>query len=195
MNDIEDKYLPGDVLAVRTGSIFGWWIRLGSALRDQPNLDNHIVIVDHTDSNGTLWGIEGRPGGVGWVDCSIYLQGRNAAYTVNNVRQFISTDKRKLITTTCQAMLHTEYDWPAIAADALADLRLPVTWAGREQWGPNAPGHVVCSSLAAWAYYHNNVSGPYTKPSAGVDGGVLKELPLIQPSDWVKWIIDNGYNG
>lgn len=186
-----EKYLPADILAVRTSSAFGRWIRFGSALRDQPNLANHIVIVDHLDSSGILWGIEGRPGGVGWVDCAVYLQ---SPYTISNTKQYISPTRRDHITATCRAMIGTEYDWPAIAADALTDLHLPAVWADREKWGPQSPGHVVCSSLAAWAYYHNEVDGPFDVPASGVSGGVLKELPLIQPSDWVDWIIRNKYD-
>lgn len=45
--------LPGDVLAVRTSGRPAWWIRLGAALKDEPNLSNHIAVAHHTDKAGT----------------------------------------------------------------------------------------------------------------------------------------------
>jgi len=67
--------MPGDLLLTRSKTgVFGRLIRVGAALRDEPNLINHVVIVDHQDRQGTWWGIEGRPGGVGWVDLQRYRQ-------------------------------------------------------------------------------------------------------------------------
>jgi hypothetical protein len=183
----------GDVIAVRTSGKAAWWIRFGAALRNEPNLDNHIVIVYRVDETGTVWGLEGRPGGVGEVDCAKYFTGSYSAYAVNNRKQYKTAAQREAIVDTCYAMLGTKYDWPAIAADALVDLRLPSVWADRETWGPQVPVHVVCSSLAAWAYWKNGLYGPYAHPTSGIKGGVLKELPLIQPADWVKWMIENNY--
>lgn len=185
----------GTVLAVRTGGLAGWWIRFGAAWRNLPNLDNHIVIVHHVDSSGTVWGIEGQPGGVGWVDCANYFYGVNGSYVVSNWRQPLSLQERSSVAKICESMLHVAYDWPAIAADALNDLRLPATWAVRDdKWGSQAPGHVVCSSLAAWAYWKSGIPGPYDKPASGISGGVLNELPLIQPGDWTNWAYQNRYS-
>ena len=64
---------PGDLLATRGDGWASTMIRLGAAFRDHPNTINHIAIVHHTDDAGTLWCIEGRPGGVGWKDATAYL--------------------------------------------------------------------------------------------------------------------------
>src|SRR5690242_20152365 len=67
--------LPGDILAVNTGMHFGSrMIRFGAAVRElvtgkaEPDFVNHIAFVHHIDAHGVPWGLEGRPGGVGWVD-------------------------------------------------------------------------------------------------------------------------------
>src|SRR5262244_4651766 len=73
---------PGDILVTRSASLFGRLIRLGAALRDQPNADNHVAIVHHTDKHGTTWCLEGRPGGVGWRDARDYLR---SPWTMTNV--------------------------------------------------------------------------------------------------------------
>lgn len=60
----------GDVVCTRNPGT-GWSARIrrfGAALRDQPNTVDHTVVVHRRDAAGTLWGIEGRPGGVGEVD-------------------------------------------------------------------------------------------------------------------------------
>jgi len=75
---------PGDVLAVRGGGLAGKLIRLGAAFRGQPNLDAHIAVVHHTDEHGTVWALEGRPGGVGWRDAKAYLA---SPWTVTNAGQ------------------------------------------------------------------------------------------------------------
>lgn len=56
---------PGDVLVTRSGGWQARLIRLGAALRDKPNLSSHVAVVHHTDVKGTLWVLEGRPGGAG----------------------------------------------------------------------------------------------------------------------------------
>lgn len=172
---------PADVVAVRTGGAAAWWIRFGSALRNQPNLDNHIVVVHHRDASGTLWGIEGRPGGVGWVDVSVYYSGVWGSYALSNIRQPKSASQRDGVCKTAEAMLHTPYDWPGIAEDALEDLHLPELWA--EKWNGTTPGHVVCSSLASWAYSQYKLAAPKTA-----------DPRHIEPSDWAEFIIAGGYN-
>lgn len=167
---------PGDVLAVRSNGAAGWWIRIGAALHNQPNLSNHIAVVHHTDIHGTVWGIEGRPGGVGWVDCRKYLE---SPYTLTNVEQNKTAIQRQNICKTMEAMLGTPYDWEAISVDGMTDLgvRLP-GW--RPDWTGTVPGHVVCSSLADYAYWKNNVDCP-----VGGRG--------VQPSDWVKFILTKAW--
>src|SRR5512146_551060 len=171
----------GDVCVVRTSGWAGWWIRLGSALRGQPNLDNHVVVVDHRDAHGTVWGIEGRPGGVGWVDVAQYFTMPNAAYMTTNIRQPKTAEQRRGISTFMKSMLGTRYDWEAIEQDGFQDLHLPQLWG--EKWNGVTPGHVVCSSVAVWAYKKNLLDYPKTT-----------DLRHIEPSDWTVFCLDNSYD-
>lgn len=173
---------PADVVAVRTGGWPARWIRLGSALRGQPNLDNHIVVVDHKDAHGTLWGLEGRPGGVGWVDVSRYFTGPYGAYAVSNVYQPKTDAQRLVVCTTMRAMVGTDYDWRAIVEDgAHEDLHLPDPWA--EKWNGTVPGHVVCSSLAAYGYHKAKLDEPSTA-----------DLAHMEPSDWTQFCLEKHYS-
>jgi hypothetical protein len=162
----------GDVWAVRTGGIGGWIIRLGERLAGKPDLDNHVVVVHHQDPAGTVWGVEGRPGGVGWADLTKYAQNRA---TVTNVLQPKTNEQRIQIAQIMRQMLGTPYDWAGIAADAANDLSLPDLFA--QNWhGQGTPGHVVCSSLAAWAYARVGLPHPHC-------GGER----YCQPDDWTVW--------
>lgn len=168
---------PGDVLVTRSNSIPGALIRLGAALRGQPNLSSHVAVVHHTDKAGTIWCIEGRPGGVGWRDATDYL---NSRWTITNAGQPKNDAQRLLVTGTIRAALGTPYDWEGIAADAAAALHLPDLWA--EKWDGAVPGHVVCSSLAAWAY-----------STAGLAHPAYTDLPRTTPADWDQFLITRGW--
>lgn len=175
MSDIQ----PGDVIAVSTpGGVFTsqWWIRFGAALRNKPNLSNHIVVAHHWDAQKTLWGIEGRPGGVGWVDCTGYLR---SAGMVNNAAQLKSTAQRAGVCLTMKAMLGTPYDWDAITADAASDCGITLPgW--NPDWTGTVPGHVVCSSVAEYAYVKNGLKAP--KGDRG-----------CQPADWDEFIVTEAW--
>lgn len=171
----------GDVLAIRTPDVAGKIIRFGAGLADGSTLANHIAILHH-QSDGRWWAIEGRPGGVGWADATAYLE---SPFTISNQHQGKEALWQKVCDIT-ESALHTPYDWPAIAADALNDLHLPVLW-GERQDGVT-PGHVVCSSLAAWAYAKAGLACPVEKSFIGASSQAY-----VQPSDWVKFIIDNHY--
>ena len=145
---------PGDVLVTRSNSVFGALIRLGAALKDQPNLSNHVAVIHHTDKTGTVWVIEGRPGGVGWRDARDYLASR---WTITNADQPKTAAQRSLVAQAVHAALGTPYDWAGIERDAAEALRLPDLWA--EKWDGKVPAHVVCSSLAAWARTYGCVKG------------------------------------
>ena len=165
---------PGDVLAVRTGSVASAAIRLGAALLDRPNVANHIAVIHHTDAHGTVWALEGRPGGVGWRDAKAYLA---SPWTIANPRQPKTPAQRRAVCAAMLAMIGTAYDWQAIAADALNAFRLERLWHPTWKDG-TVPGQVVCSSLAAWAYAKAGLACP--------PGG--RETT---PSDWVSLITEN----
>jgi len=164
--------MPGDVLAVRGGGIPAAAIRAVAAIRDKPNISNHIAIVSHRDDSGTLWVIEGRPGGVGWRDARDYLA---SPWTLTNAAQPKAPEQRALVTRTAKAMLGTPYDWAAIAGDGLNDLHL---W---DPVGGVVRGHVVCSALAALAYDKAGLARP-----AG-------DERMVQPADWDEWMLTSGW--
>lgn len=160
---------PGDVLVTRTqGSWESAAIRLGAALTGKPNLSNHVAVVHHWDAAGTLWCIEGRPGGAGWRDARDYLA---SAWTLSNVAQPKSDAQRKVVADGAMAMLGMPYDWAAIIGDGLDDLHL---------WDPvngQVQGHAVCSAVAACLYDKALLARPA--------GGQRR----VQPADWDAWCL------
>lgn len=170
----------GDVLVTRGSGWAARLIRLGAALMDEPNIDNHIAIVHHQDKSGTWWAIEGRPGGVGWVDAKSYLASN---YTTNNAGEPKTDEQRQSIATAAEGMLGVAYDWSAIVTDALMVAHLDELWS--QDWnGQGPPAHVVCSSLAAYLY-----------DRAGVPRPTYHEARLTTPGDWEQFIVQHNYAG
>lgn len=169
---------PGDLLLTRSSGFGGFMIRLGAALRDRPNLINHVAIVHHTDSSGTVWVLEGRPGGVGWRDATDYLKSR---HTITNATQPKTQDQRAEIVKQATAMIGTPYDWEAITQDAAGAFGLDHVWELR--WGKagKVPGHVVCSSLAAWVYLNAGLAYPIGDRE-------------VTPADWLRLWISKGWD-
>lgn len=166
----------GDVWAVRNTGFVAALIRFGAHLRGKNSLDNHVLIVHHQDANGTWWGVEGRPGGVGWVDIDHY---QNSVGLTTNFAQPKTFQQRADIAKTAEGMLGTAYDWQGIYADAATDLNLPKLFA--QDWhGQGTPGHVVCSSLAAWIYQHVGLPAP--------------EGRWVQPADWTDWDLHQAWS-
>jgi hypothetical protein len=167
---------PGDVLLVRTGSIAGTFIRLGAALTGKPNLASHVAVLHHTDGHGTPWAIEGRPGGVGWRDARQYL---TSAWELDNAAQPKTDLQRQRVCGTMEALIGTAYDWPGIVADALSALRIRLPgW--DPSWHGTVPGHVVCSSLAAYAYAKAGLPCP-----AGDRN--------VTPGDWDQFVLTKAW--
>ena len=172
---------PGDVLCTRSEKGLGsFLIRLGAALRNRPNLHNHVVIVHHRDAAGTWWGIEGRPGGVGWVDMAHYLK---SDWTLGNIDQPKTSKQRTEIVNVAKSLLGTPYDWTGIALDAMEAISAQELWAGHWGKGDTPPAHVVCSSLADWIYDHIGLASP----------GAFKDR-TISPGDWAEFIIREGWD-
>jgi hypothetical protein len=170
---------PGDLLATHSSSGWGsFMIRLGAAFRNQPNLANHIAIVMHTDKSGTLWCLEGRPGGVGWKDATEYM---NSKYTLCNRVQPKTPQQRRIVTDGAKAMIGTAYDWEAIVADAGGALGQALDKVWELKWGKTGvPGQVVCSSLADYLYQKAGLVNP------------AKERE-VSPADWVQLWIEKGW--
>lgn len=162
----------GDVLAVssRKPSWTSKMIEIGQILQGKPGLNNHIVIVHHK-TNNVWWGLEGKPGGVGWADVRRYLRD---PHTVSNTLQPKTFAQRNKVAKLAETMIGTPYDWAAIATDSLRSMR--ITNLFDENWdNKGVPGHVVCSSLAAWVYDRTGLERP------------TGEGRYILPADWTEF--------
>lgn len=190
------SFLPGDVLVVNASKgkgIFsgGWWIKFRSwfsGVNKRSRYADHVVIVHHIDDTGTLWGIEGRPSSVGWVDCALYEK----AIIAENGLQPKSEEARKLICQVAEEMLGTPYDWKAIVllgtdvkfvnklwSKVLAKHLIP-------DWNEDeVPGHVICSSYAALVYRRAGLAYP-----KDFEGG----LRFVDPDDWSEFIFEHTNN-
>jgi hypothetical protein len=172
---------PATVLVMGGGASFtDQAIEIGAVFDGEPAAQ-HVAVVHHVGPAGVLWGIEGRPGGVGWVDCAKYVK---SPLTVANTGQPITEEARMSIAVLMESMLGTPYDWAAIAEDGgmiftrkfgLADI-----W--HEKVNGVLPGHVVCSALAAYGY--DRCGQPAPLPG---------DYRHVTPSDWLRFIIDHGY--
>jgi hypothetical protein len=168
---------PGDVLAVATPpSVFGALIRLGAWLRHRPDHVDHVVVAHHRDAAGTLWGIEGRPGGVGWVDIAAY----DNRWLVSNVTQPKTDGQRQQVCTAAAHLLGVAYDWVAIGMDAATALGFDHLWRAGD-YGDRPPAHVVCSSLASWVYRQVGLAEP------------VGPLRYATPADWAQFMIDESW--
>lgn len=172
-----DILKPGDILAVRTPGFAGKLIRIGEELQGKAGLDNHIAVMHHW-LDGVPWGLEGRPGGVGWVDLRGYLR---SAFTVNNCLQPGRSDEsRAIVASLAEHMIGKAYDWEAIADDTLRAFRMHDLFAGT--FRGVVPGHVVCSSFSAFLYERAGWERP---PAADRD---------TEPSDWCMWAMEHGWD-
>jgi hypothetical protein len=173
----------GDVVTVDTGNhLFARLIRFGELIKGTPTHIDHVVIVHHNDAAGTWWGIEARPGGVGYVDMNLYLDSPFARYGNSNAAQPRTDAQRTAIAAVAGSMLGVEYDWKGgIAADALdafhadkvAD-ELDKFWGWKDPSNPRIrPAHVVCSSLAAWIYGELGLGRP-----------AVTDEERCTPADW-----------
>ena len=173
---VTPKPEPGTVLVTRSGGFAAFMIRLGAALRGRPNLGNHVAVAHHVDAKGTLWVIEGKPGGVGWRDATAYLA---STWTLTNVTQPLTGAQRAAICGHMEALLGSAYGWDAIVADALDDLGMTLPGWDATFKGQVA-GHLVCSSVAAYAYAKAGVPRP--------PGG-----RRCQPSSWSEFVLRRGW--
>jgi hypothetical protein len=186
---IELALRPGDVLVLRTPDDGGWWIRRRALMIAYPwqpwrwvsdrnvgkaGLVNHVAIYTHTDSTGRLRGLEGRPGGFGWVDLATYL---SYPTTIANTDQPKTDEQRTAVVDQAIRMVGTPYDWAAILALAAEAAGLPFRL---DEWPEDGvPGHVECASVADYLYEAAGLANPggYTK-TRGTD-----------PEDWARFVL------
>lgn len=174
------RLLPSDVVVVRTPGIWSWVIRFGQMLQRKPDLRNHVAVFHHSDAVMT-WYLEGRPSGLGWRAFPLGADGyASSKWTVSNAAQPRTPAQRAAICERMEQLIGRPYDWAAIEEDAATALRLPGLW---RKWGTGRqlPGHVVCSSSAAWAYKEEAVAAP------ALDGR------FTEPADWDDFIMTEGW--
>ena len=168
----------GDVLCTRNDK--GWparLIRLGAALLDNVNTVNHVIVVHHRDDAGTWWGIEGRPGGVGYVDLHKALKG---PFTLDNRQQPKTAAQRAEIAKVAEGLLGTPYDWAGIVQDGMRAIGAQHLWESRING--EVPAQLVCSSLADWVYDRVGLPSP---------GGKFDRH--VTPGDWARFILTRAW--
>ena len=172
---------PSDVLAVGGGQgVMAKLIRIGGILGGGAGVANHVIIVTHQDAKGRWMGIEGRPGGVGLVDCTPWLGDRLTRSNHGQPRPGGKEAMDKFLAS-CAKTLGLKYDWVGIAQDTA----LAVGWGDLAEkidplwrWPSKndlLPGAVVCSSLAAYLYDQATWAHP---PG---------EERNCAPKDWWAW--------
>lgn len=171
-----------DILAVRNTGTAALLIRLGAALEDKPNISNHVIVVHHQDANGRWWGLQGQPGGVGWCQLDTIAA---SPLVIDNIGQPGRDDAaRARVAQRAEAMLGTPYDWVAITDDAVRAFAPRAKDIWDKPWsGTLAPGHVVCSSYAAWLYKQEGWAYP--------DAVNMRE---IEPADWDEFCLAGLYS-
>ena len=170
---------PGDIVCTRNPKGFtARMIRLGAALLDRPNTVNHVIVVSHRDPAGTLWGIEGRPGGVGYVDMKNAVR---SPYTLNNGKQAKTEEQRQMVVHVAKGLIGTPYDWQGIIADGMKAIHAQELWCS--SWKGQVPAQVVCSSLADWVYDKVGLESP---------GAVFDRT--VTPGDWADLITVRRWN-
>ncbi len=171
---------PGDVWTVwdPRSPLPAWAIRVGGWLRGRRARADHVVMAHHVDAAGTWWGIEGRPGGVGWVDLATYPH-----VTSSNIGQPKTAEQRAGLCAAGVALLDVAYDWGAIVSDARQALHLDHLWRSKD-FGDDVPAHVVCSSAWDWVYEHFGLPSP-----GGVDG-----TRWTTPADWEAFNLRGGWS-
>lgn len=187
-------FLPGDVLVVNASKgrgVFsgGWWIKLRNLItgvKSRSRYADHVLVVHHRDSAGNLWGIEGKPSSVGWVDCALYLN--HGKLVTDNRLQPKSDEQRAAICKMASEMLGTKYDWVAIADLGVQALNINRLWSKAiarfllKDWNEDeVPGHVICSSFLDVDYEHLGLDSP-----GGTDG-----TRFTTPSDWSEFIFES----
>lgn len=157
---------PGDIIVTLEGKApFSHLIRFGAWLRRQSPKVDHVIGVHHygppagqPDGRPRWWGIEGRPGGVGWRDLTKVLARKNSWSNAGQIAAeshrwqpsgwipATEQETRFLLATYFERLLKIPYDWEAIGAHARVALRAHHIRKLREWREGEFPAEVVCSS-------------------------------------------------
>lgn len=143
--------LPGDILVVADKKWPSFFIKLRALFKGESSLHNHVAVISHRDEAGTLWAVEGRPSGTGWVDADVYLK---AKFTKTNARldSTRTAEGREKVAEIVRGMVGTKYDWSAIIELGMDAIDAGRLWHAKDFGADEIPAHVICSALAAWAY-------------------------------------------
>lgn len=172
---------PGDVLVIQS-SIFGvkWLIKLQAILSGgwKYRQAGHVVIVDHTDSENRVWGIEARADGIGWLDLSKFS---GKWYVVNN-EQPRTTEVDTRLVTIAREMLGKPYDYMSYLDIALQTLGISDKWTDFK--GNDIPPHFICSALADYVYEKAGLPNP----------GSFEITRFTTPWQWFRFIDKKQWN-
>lgn len=172
------KLQPGDVVIVEMGI---WiiraliWIQAVVSGKAKYRKGGHVIVVSHRDAQGRLWGIEGRPGGIGWAD----LTKRDGKWGVSNVLQPKTDAQRLQIVQVMKQLLGLKYDYGAYIAIALNTVGISTDWTDYK--GENVPPHFICSAVADYVYEDVGLENP----------GGFKITRLTTPAEWCEFIVES----
>jgi hypothetical protein len=171
---------PGDVVIVEMGI---WivraliWIQALFSGNFKYRQNGHVIVVSHRDEEGRLWGIEGRPGGVGWA----LMDKRAGEYGLSNVEQPKSDDDRYYIVETMKSLLGTHYDYLAYLDIALETIGITPQWTDFQ--GNDVPPHFICSAVADYVYEVRGLANP----------GGMEITRHTTPAQWARFIAEKGW--
>jgi len=172
----------GDIICTRNNT--GWaarMIRLRAGLLDQPNLVNHVIIVHHKQPNGDWIGLEGKPGGVGWINIT-QRKVLKSPWIVTNAKEPKLEKQRYLVAKAAEKLIGVQYDWMGIMQEAVvwAPPKRVTTFINRK-WGDaeHPPEQVFCSNYADWCYDFVGLPSP----------GALFDRN-VTPNDWAQFIME-----
>jgi hypothetical protein len=164
----------GDVVIVEMGI---WiirvliWIQALFSGNFKYRKGGHVIVVSHVDEAGRLWGIEGRPGGVGWTD----LSKRNGQFGLSNVEQIKTDEQREIIVGTMKQLLGARYDYEAYLDIALATVGITAQWTDYN--GEDVPIQFICSAVADYVYEEVGLANP----------GGAELTRYVTPALWAKF--------
>lgn len=171
---------PGDVVVVEMGI---WiiraliWIQALLTGNFKYRQNGHVIVVTHRDDEGRLWGIEGRPGGIGWAE----LDKRAGNYGLSNVDQPKDAAQRSKIVETMKTLLGTRYDYDAYLVIALQTIGINPSWTDFQ--GNDVPVHFICSAIADYVYEDVGLANP----------GGLTITRFTTPAEWAKFVLEKGW--
>jgi hypothetical protein len=176
-----DAVQPGDIIIIKQGGrLARAAIWLQNTLKHNTakySLYGHVIVATGKDPEGRLWGIEARPGGIGYRR----LEPLNSTYGMVNTGQPVTAEARTALVAAIIALLGKPYDYEAYLLFVLKAVGIDPTWT-YEFDGKDVPPHFICSAVAAYIYRDAGLGYPK------VDG-----VRLCTPADWAEFIDTKGW--